>query len=65
MIPEYAFALRVKAETHVLSHEHRSAVWASPEEAARLLRYDSNRTALAELAERILQGWLDQAEDIP
>ena len=65
VIPEYAFALRVKAETLTLSHEHRSAVWASPEEAARLLRYDSNRTALAELAERILQGWLDQAVDIP
>ena len=65
VIPEYAFALRVQADGLTLSHEHSSAVWASPEEAARLLRYDSNRTALAELTERIHRGWLERAADIP
>ena len=65
VIPEYAFALRVKAEGLTLSHEHREAVWLAPEEAARRLRYDSNRTALAELTERIRWGWLERAEDIP
>ena len=65
VIPEYAFALRVQADGLTLSHEHSSEVWASPEEAARLLRYDSNRTALAELTERIHRGWLERAADIP
>lgn len=65
VIPEYAFALRVKAEALVLSHEHTSAVWTSPEEAAHMLRYDSNRTALAELTERIHRSWLARAADIP
>ncbi|MGN0763671.1 MAG: NUDIX domain-containing protein [Aristaeellaceae bacterium] len=65
VIPEYAFALRVKADGLTLSHEHSSAVWASPEEAAHMLRYDSNRTALSELTERIRRGWLDMAQDIP
>ncbi|MGN0972581.1 MAG: NUDIX pyrophosphatase [Aristaeellaceae bacterium] len=65
VIPEYAFALRVKAEGLTLSREHTRAVWVSPEEAARLLRYDSNRTALAELTERINRGWLEEAADIP
>ena len=65
VIPEYAFALRVKEGALTLSREHTGAAWLSPEKAARLLRYDSNRTALAELTERIHRGWLARAEDIP
>lgn len=65
VIPEYAFALRVQADGLTLSREHTGAVWVSPEEAARMLRYDSNRTALSELTERLNRGWLEGAEDIP
>ncbi|MGN1020995.1 MAG: NUDIX pyrophosphatase [Aristaeellaceae bacterium] len=65
VIPEYAFALRVRAGALTLSREHRAAAWLSPEEAARRLRYDSNRTALEELTERLRRGWLERAQDIP
>lgn len=61
VIPEYAFALRMQPEALRLSREHTQAVWLSPPEAARLLCYDSNRTALEELALRLARGWLGEA----
>lgn len=53
VIPEYAFGVAMKEETLRLSHEHREACWVSYEEAVALVRYDSNRTALWELHQRL------------
>ena len=52
VVPEYAFAFEVKAEIR-LSHEHLEALWLSYEDARERLRWDSNKTALYELACRL------------
>jgi hypothetical protein len=41
-----------------LSHEHSECAWLPGEEAKKVLQYDSNRTALWELQERIAAGKL-------
>lgn len=48
VIPEYCFAIEIE-EDIVLSHEHTEYRWASYDETTKLLRYDSNKTALYEL----------------
>jgi len=46
-----------------LSHEHAQMKWASYDEAHALLRYDSNKTALWELAQRLRANDLVPASD--
>lgn len=54
VVTERAFGARVEdAQTIVLSGEHSEYRWVPYEEAVRLLRWDSNRTALWELNERL------------
>ena len=53
VVPEYSFAVDATGEQLVLSHEHDKVSWLSFEEAMRLLTWDSNRTALWELNERL------------
>ena len=60
VVPEYAFAAQVRPEQIVLSHEHTAIQWFDESAAAKRLTYDSNRTALWELAERIRRGLLDE-----
>ena len=60
VVPEYAFAAAVRPEQIVLSHEHTAIEWLDEASAAQLLTYDSNRTALWELAERLRRGLLDE-----
>jgi dATP pyrophosphohydrolase len=62
VVPEYAFAVRITSETLTLSHEHIQYEWLEYDAAAAKLRYDSNRTALWELNERIKTGCLHEAE---
>ncbi len=52
VIPEYAFAAETDGEV-LLSDEHTTYRWCSYEEAHRLLRFDSNKIALYELACRL------------
>lgn len=61
MVPEHAFAIAAQPEEIVLSHEHTGIVWLDEASAAARLTYDSNRTALWELAERIRRGLLEDA----
>ncbi|MCH5287739.1 MAG: NUDIX pyrophosphatase [Christensenellaceae bacterium] len=61
VVPEYAFAIEARPEQIVLSHEHIAIEWLDEASAAARLTYDSNRTALWELAERIRRGLLDEA----
>lgn len=52
IIPEYSFAFDCR-ENIVLSHEHIKCCWLPYDEACKLLKWDSNRTALYELKCRL------------
>jgi dATP pyrophosphohydrolase len=54
VIPEYAFGVHADGQDIQLSPEHSTFAWFSFEEANQKLRYDSNRTALWELNQRLL-----------
>jgi len=53
VIPEHCFAVDVGDRVLTLSGEHTALQWVSYEEAAGLLKWDSNRNALWELNERL------------
>jgi dATP pyrophosphohydrolase len=53
VIPQYFFACDLTGMDAVLSDEHSDLRWTAFEEAFQLLRYDSNKNALWELAERL------------
>ena len=61
VVPEYAFAIEARPEEIVLSGEHTAIEWLDEATAAARLTYDSNRTALWELAERIRRNLLTEA----
>lgn len=54
VVPEYCFAMAVDAKI-CLSGEHKSYRWVSYSKAMELLKYDSNKTALFELSQRLKQ----------
>lgn len=53
VVPEYAFAVNAKKFEIKLSSEHKEYRWVEYNEAMEKLRYDSNKTALWELNERL------------
>jgi dihydroneopterin triphosphate diphosphatase len=53
LVPEHAFAVDVGDHALVLSDEHDEVRWLHYDDAIALLRFDSNRTALWELHERL------------
>ena len=54
VIPEYAFAFEVDADTEpTLSEEHTEYTWLTFPEAKAILRFDSNRVAMYELLCRL------------
>lgn len=55
MIPEYAFGAKWDGEPIKLSDEHVYYEWVSYKKAHSILKWDSNRTALWELNERLLR----------
>lgn len=59
VIPQHFFACDVTDMEIVLSDEHVGARWVTVNEAFDLLRYDSNKTAAWELAERL------RCDDLP
>jgi dATP pyrophosphohydrolase len=60
VIPEHYFAVECNNIEIVLSHEHSEYKWASYDEARRLLKWDSNKNALWELNERLLNNDLKE-----
>ena len=58
VIPEHAFGVELDSESVRISREHTGVRWAGYDEAAALLRWDSNRSALWELDHRIRHGLL-------
>jgi dihydroneopterin triphosphate diphosphatase len=57
VIPEYSFCVDVGPGDLVPSGEHTEILWRSYEEAQALLSWDSNRTALWEVNQRITRRW--------
>ena len=53
---EYCFAIEITNQKIKLSNEHKSFKWVPYNEAIDLLKYDSNKTALWELNERLLKN---------
>ena len=53
VVPEYAFAVELSNEEIVLSDEHKEYKWCKYDEVKELLQWDSNKTALWEINERI------------
>ena len=56
VVREHAFAAEAGVHELVLSPEHRELRWCGLAEAMALLAFDSNRTALWELHERLFPG---------
>lgn len=63
VIPQYFFACDLTDANVVLSNEHTEMRWVPFDEAYELLRYDSNKTALWELAQRLRRGDLPNSCD--
>ncbi len=55
VIPEYSFAVHVTDEELSCSEEHTEYCWLDYEQATELLHWDSNKTALWELNQRLLR----------
>ena len=63
VVTQRAFGVRLHdAQAIILSREHTEHRWVPYEEAARLLRWDSDRTALWELNERLARGAANAAD---
>jgi len=58
VVPEYAFAVELFDEKVQLSDEHTEYQFLTYDACRKILKYDSNRTALYELNERIIRGKL-------
>ncbi|MET7843207.1 NUDIX pyrophosphatase [Streptomyces sp. NPDC005356] len=54
VVPEYSFAIDLTGIEAAISHEHTALEWRDYDTAHEVLRFDSNRTALSELHERLL-----------
>lgn len=52
-LEEFAFAVSIDGKEIVLSHEHEEYKWVDYNEARAELRYDSNKSALWELNEKL------------
>ena len=56
IVYEYAFGIKINNEKIKLSDEHEKYIWVNFNEAINLLKYDSNKTALFELNERLIHN---------
>lgn len=56
VVPEHAFAIDMTGRDITLSGEHTDVKWLDPHDAAGELRFDTNKTALGELTERLAAG---------
>lgn len=56
VVPEYSFAVNITNKKIILSDEHKMMQWMNYNEAISKLKYDSNKTALWELNERMKRG---------
>ncbi len=57
VVPEYSFAVNIGNRQIKLSSEHENMQWCNYEEAMSKLEYDSNKTALWELNEKLKRSY--------
>lgn len=60
VVPEYSFAVNIERGDLKLSDEHVQYKWLDYEGTIKILKYDSNKTALGELNSRIKKGLLGE-----
>jgi dATP pyrophosphohydrolase len=60
VVPQHFFTCDLTGLDVTLSDEHTDVRWATYDEASELLRYDSNKNALWEIAERLRRNDLPQ-----
>lgn len=53
VVPEHSFAIEITDERLEISSEHKAFKWVTYDEAMKLLKYDSNKSALWELNIRL------------
>jgi len=58
VVNESAFGVRVKDKNLIISEEHKSFGWFTYEESIELLKWDSNKVALWELNQRLINNML-------
>jgi len=56
VIPEYCFGVELTECKLLLSNEHKEYKWVTYEEAIKMLKWDSNKTAIWELNQRLTRG---------
>lgn len=56
VIPEYSFCMKMVNDNIILSKEHIDYKWLNVDEVFDLLTFDSNKTALWELSQKIIDG---------
>ena len=54
VVKEMSFAVQVETPVVAISEEHSEYKWCSIEEAMELLKWDSNKTSLWELSQRLI-----------
>lgn len=57
MIPECAFGLEMTSKVLNISNEHSEYSWVSFKDAIKMLKYDSNKSAVWELHHRLTHGF--------
>ncbi len=55
VIPEYCFGVEIDVQDLSLSSEHKEYKWVTYEEAFEMLKWDSNKTAIWELNQRLMR----------
>ncbi len=58
VVNEYSFAVNVSNPVFTIANEHTEYKWLDYDSTVKLLKYDSNRTALFELNKRIIDNRL-------
>lgn len=56
VVPETSYAIELSDREIILSEEHLEYRWVSASDASRLLTWDSSRTALEELTQRLVRN---------
>ncbi|WP_379317787.1 NUDIX hydrolase [Paenibacillus puldeungensis] len=62
VVPEYSFGVEVGVKELLLSSEHKEFKWVTYEEAINILKWDSNKTAIWELNQRLLREDFSERE---
>lgn len=63
MVPEFSFGVELQSKKIEMSDEHTEYIWLSIEDAINKLHYDSNKSAIWELNQRLINNGLDGVKE--